>query len=87
MENASIEIIEVRNIRELRDFHSLPFHINKENHYWVPPLIRSVKLVLDKKKNPYWNSNEYQLFLAYQDKKPVGRIAAIVNKESREEGY
>lgn len=86
MGKTNIQIVEVQNNRGISDFHQLPFLINKGCVHWVPPLLRSVKLVLNKKKNPFWKNNDYQLFVAYQNGIAVGRIAAIASKESGKEG-
>ena len=51
----------------------------KDDPNWVPPLIMDRKKLLDQKKNPFYQHAEMQLFVAEQDGKIVGRIAAIIN--------
>lgn len=53
--------------------------IYKNNHYWVPPLISEDKKLFNPAVYPFHKNGEVTLFLLYQDNKPVGRIAAIIN--------
>jgi len=73
-----IEVKEVRSEKELMDFIKFPWEIYKNNPYWVPPLIRDVKLLLSQ-KNAFWQHAEKELFLARIDGRTVGRIAAIID--------
>ncbi len=43
---------------------------------WVAPLFLERDEHLDPRKNPYFEHAEVQLFVAYRDAKPVGRISA-----------
>lgn len=56
----------------------------KEFSKWVPPLRIAVKELLDVKNNPFYKRADIQLFIAYLNGKPVGRIAAIHNKGHNE---
>ncbi len=60
-------------------FIKLPWQIYKGNKFWVPPLIFDVRNNLNSRKNPFFNHGEIDLFLAEDDGKLVGRIAAIRN--------
>lgn len=51
---------------------------------WIPPLRMSVYENLDTVKNPFYQRASYQLFIAEQNGKPVGRIAAIENRGHNE---
>jgi hypothetical protein len=51
----------------------------KENPNWVPPLINDEIETIDPDLNPVYQNANASFFLAYQDEKIVGRIAAIVN--------
>jgi len=76
---SSVEIVNVRNGRELRDFIRLPWSIYRGNPYWVPPLIIDVQKLLNKQKNPFFQHSTADFFLAKRDGQTVGRIAAILN--------
>ncbi len=74
-----IKIREVSNNSSLMDFIKLPWDIYKNDPNWVPPLIHEIKKKLNRKSNPFLKHSEIQLFVAYSDRKPIGRIAAIID--------
>lgn len=75
----SVDIRIVENKRDLKTFINVPFSIYKNNPYWVPPLIADELATFDPAKNPAYELAEAKLFVAYQDNRPVGRVAAILN--------
>jgi GNAT superfamily N-acetyltransferase len=74
-----IEITPATSGRDLRKFIRLPWKIYREDPFWVPPLIRDIKKLLDKSQNPFFAHSSAELFLAQRDGESVGRIAAILN--------
>ena len=75
-------MINIRRVESEQDrmaFIRLPWELYKSDKYWVPPLIFDVRKNLDPKKNPFFKHAEMNLFLAENDGKVVGRIAAIKN--------
>jgi hypothetical protein len=76
----SIEIKKVQSNKELMQFIKMPWNIYKNDPNWVPPLIMDRKKLLDKKKNPFFQHAEMDLFLAFKDGNIAGRIAAITNE-------
>ncbi len=64
---------------EAKKFIKFAWKIYKDDPYWVPPLIMEKMTILNKKKNPFFKEADLQLFMAYRDGDPVGRIAAIKN--------
>ena len=81
-----LDIVSVDSSRELRRFIGLPWRIyNPVDHpQWVPPLRIAVSDALNKKANPFYATADRQLFLAYRNGKPIGRIAAIENRGHNE---
>lgn len=75
----SIEITPLKTRKHLMEFIKLPWKIYRDNPYWVPPLIMDMKKILHRKKNPFFQHSETELFLAKQNGESVGRIAAILN--------
>ncbi|MCH7679773.1 hypothetical protein IID10_10480, partial [candidate division KSB1 bacterium] len=75
----NIEIKTVQTKKDLRAFIKLPWEIYKNDPHWVPPLILDMKKILNKKKNPFFNHSDAELFLAQNNGRVVGRIAAILN--------
>lgn len=76
---SSIKISTVNNKSDLNRFIKFQWEIYKGDPYWVPPLIMERKHLLDKSKNPFFKEAEAEYFIAEQDGKIVGRIAAIKN--------
>jgi hypothetical protein len=76
---AEIEIITVESGSELSDFIGLPWKIYGDYPYWVPPLKKEVRRMLDPLRHPFWESSERVLFLARRGPDTVGRIAGIID--------
>jgi len=74
-----IEIIEVLTEAEKKKFIEFPYHLYKDNKYWVEPLRFDVKNNLDEKKNPFYTHAKIKLWLAYKNGEIAGRIAGITN--------
>ncbi len=77
-----VEIHQIAD-KELDSFINFPFELYKNDPYWVGELKADTKKLL-RLNNVFWTKNERALFMAYQDGKAVGRIAAILNKEHNE---
>jgi hypothetical protein len=58
------------------DFLQVPFTVFANDPHWVAPLFLERYDHLNPKKNPYFEHAEVQLFVAYKNGKPVGRISA-----------
>lgn len=71
--------IQVVNAMELfQQFHKMPFLIYNENENWVPPFWTEMRDFFSKNKL-FWTHAECILFIAFRNKEPVGRIAAIID--------
>ena len=60
----------------IREFLDVPFPLYRHDPNWVAPLYLERLEHLNPKKNPYFQHADVQLFVAYRDGKPVGRISA-----------
>jgi GNAT superfamily N-acetyltransferase len=65
--------------REVKKFIDFPHDLYKDDPFYVPELYISQAKLFDRKKNPFFQHANVDLFLAYRDGKIVGRIAAIDN--------
>lgn len=65
--------------QEKSEFIQFPYDHYSENQYWVAPLYIEQNKLLNTEKNPFFENAEIELFLAYHNDKPAGRIAAIVD--------
>ncbi|WP_319543132.1 hypothetical protein [uncultured Pseudodesulfovibrio sp.] len=77
---AQYTVVPVRRSRELKNFINLPWDLYKDDDLWVPPLKSQVKQLLTPGKHPFWEHAERELFLLMDGDRPVGRIAAIVDR-------
>ncbi len=79
-----IEIVEVKTKKQVRDFTLFPLKLYKDCPYYVPPFISDEMMLFNKKKNANLIDNEIVGYLAYKDKKVVGRIAGILQNKDNE---
>ncbi|MDR2147440.1 MAG: GNAT family N-acetyltransferase [Tannerella sp.] len=80
----SIEIKEVRTSKELRQFVRFNIDLYRDSPYHVPGLIDEEMMTLSREKNPAFETSEAIYFLAFKDKKIVGRIAGMIVHKSNE---
>lgn len=76
---SAVQIIPVKTASDLNQFVKLSYTIYRNDHYWVPPLIRDIKRTLAPDKNPFWKHAQRELFIAVRAGKPVGRICATID--------
>ena len=69
----------VTTSRELKKFARFNYKLYKDNPYSVPDLYSDILKTFSREKNPAFEFCEAEYFLAYQDGKIVGRVAAIIN--------
>jgi len=74
-----VDIVEVKNRKQLKEFIYFPFKLYEDNPYWVPPLIMDEYITLDRRKNPAFEYCDAKYWLAYKNGELVGRIAGIQN--------
>jgi hypothetical protein len=77
---SEIIIREVVNRRDKRNFIYLPLKVHKSDPDWLPPIYSDEWMLFDEKKNKSYQHADTVLYLAYRDKKIVGRIMGIINK-------
>ena len=80
----SIQIKKVTTKKELKQFIRFNYELYKDNPYSVPDLYEDMLKTFSSKKNAAFDFCEADYFLAYQDGKLVGRVAAIINHRANE---
>ena len=75
----SITIVEVNSKKLLKKWVEFPNKLYKGNKHYVPFLFNDEMETFTPKKNPAYDFCETRLFLAYKDKKIVGRIGGLIN--------
>ncbi len=70
--------------RDVDRFITLPWAIYKGTPQWVPPFVDDTRLMLDRKRYPFYQHSDAAFFLAERDGRPVGRIAVLDNRHYNE---
>ncbi len=84
----ALEIRKIGTKCELKKFIQFANDLYADCPYYCPPLFFDEMNCFDPKHNPALEVSEYQLWMAYRDNKPVGRIAGIINRKANEKwGY
>lgn len=79
-EDLPIRVLPVDSPALMRRFIDLPWSIYRDDPHWVPPLKSDVRKAFDPAHHPFHQHSEAQPFLALRGERPVGRIAAIRNR-------
>ena len=80
----ALEIRKIGTKCELKKFIQFANDLYADCPYYCPPLFFDEMNCFDPKHNPALEVSEYQLWMAYCDNKPVGRIAGIINRKANE---
>lgn len=81
---SDIQIVEVTTSKQLKAFVDFFYDLYRDSPYAVPYLYLAEKLTLKPGSNPAFEFCEAQCFLAYNDGKVVGRVAAIINHRAND---
>ncbi len=76
---AAPSIRPVAGRRDLDRFIDVPFRLRRDDPQWVPPLRFERRQFLDRRKNPWFEHSEAELFLCEREGEPVGRISAHID--------
>ncbi len=80
----TVEIKKVETKKDLKRFIRFNYEFYKDNPYSVPDLYDDMLNTFSVKKNAAFEFCEADYFLAYEDGKIVGRVAAIINRRANE---
>ena len=80
----SVEIRPIHTKHELKQFIQFANDLYADCPYYCPPLFFDEMNCFDAEKNPALEVCEYQLWMAYREGKPVGRVAGIINRRANE---
>ena len=81
---SAIEIRKVESRSDLRTFIEFHYDLYEGNEYDAPNLYTDEVNTLRKDKNAAFDFCEAEFFIAYQDGKVAGRVAAIINNRANE---
>lgn len=80
----SLEIKKVSGRKALRQFVLFPERLYRNNPYYVPKIFFDEMGTLDAASNPASDFCKFELYMAYLDGVPAGRVAAIINYKANE---
>jgi GNAT superfamily N-acetyltransferase len=66
------------NRRLLAAYVDVPWRVYAGDPTWVPPLKSDMRRQLNRRKNPFFGHANVEHFVAFDDARPVGRIAATI---------
>lgn len=75
-----VEKIDASNKAQVNEFLHLPFRLYKDCPQWVPPFIGDIKMMMNRKKHPFYEHSEADFFMARRNGQVVGRISVAENK-------
>lgn len=76
-----VQIREVTTLKELKRFIRFPFSLYRNHPYWVPAMTFDELNTLRQNKNPAFENCEARYWMAYSNRRAVGRVAAILNRK------
>jgi hypothetical protein len=74
-----VDVTEVINKKDLKEFIQFPYDLYRNHPVWVPPIRFTARREFDRKKNGFFKKCDAALFLARRKGVVKGRIAAFVN--------
>jgi len=76
--------LDTTRARDVRQFIDFPFGLYKECPQWVPPVLPEIKLILNRKKHPFYRHSAADFFVAESEGRTLGRIAVMENRNYNE---
>jgi GNAT superfamily N-acetyltransferase len=72
--------IDTEKPRDVREFVQVPFELYRGCEQWVPPIVSSMKLALNRNRHPFYKHSDAGFFVAEEGGAAVGRIAVLENR-------
>jgi GNAT superfamily N-acetyltransferase len=76
--------IDTDSRQDVARFVRLPFRLYRGSPYWVPPLLSEAKLLLDKRRHPYYLHSQAAFFTVEDGREVLGRLAVMDNRHYNE---
>ncbi len=77
-----LRVVEINDEATAKEFLQLPFLLYKNDPNWIAPLKQDIEKVFDPAKNKFFHHGECIRWILYDEKKPIGRIAAFINQDT-----
>lgn len=81
-----MEVVEIVNEALAKEFLMLPVKMYKGDANYIRPLDQDINSVFDKKKNKFFRHGQLKRWLLKKDGRYVGRVAAFINKKTKDAG-
>lgn len=72
--------IDFRDRKRVGQFVEVPFALYRNCAQWVPSLVSSVKLAMNRRRHPFYRHSDAAFFLAEREGTSVGRIGVFDNR-------
>jgi len=83
-----VEMRQVLTRKERRIFLTFPWHIYKNDPFWVPPLLSEREKIIDPERSPFFKDGIAECFIALKDGKPLGTLCLAEEfNNTRARGY
>ena len=76
----TIEKVDTNTKDQVNRFVQFHYDLYRGTPQWVPPFYTDIKLMLNRKKHPFFEHSDGDFFIALRDKEVVGRIAILENR-------
>ncbi len=80
MSSQSLSIRKVESPADLKAYMRFPWQVYEKDPNWVPFLFFERKEFFDRTKHPFFETADVEFFMAWRGGRPVGTIAAILNR-------
>ncbi len=80
----TIERVNLDSKSAVNDFVQFQFDLYRGVPQFCPPFLNDIKLMLNKKKHPFYEFSDGEFFVARKDGKMAGRIGVFVNRPFNE---
>lgn len=78
----SLQLVEIKSKKDIREFHELPARINSGDSNWIKPLVKDIEQVFNPSSNKLFRHGDaIRWLLKDASGKTVGRVAAFYSKK------
>ena len=76
--------LDTERARDANQFIDFPFELYRNCPQWVPPIVPDMKLILNRRKHPFYRHSTADFFVAESDGKTLGQIAVLDHRNYNE---
>ena len=77
-----MHIREVVSLKDIADFHTVPFGVYEKDCNWIPHIKQDIEKVFNPKTNRFFSHGKAIRWVLFVNNVPVGRVAAFINKKT-----